>query len=76
MLTRDSATNNRIDRMHKKLTITGEEDVRRVLHCIAAGDLQAGYAALVKDEAAETEARVWVEGTLPELPDEAWFGSD
>lgn len=35
-------------------------------------DLEAGYAEMAKDEASEKEAREWAEGTLPDLPDEAW----
>ena len=76
--------------MHKKLTITVEEDVYRGLHRVigrrrisqfieklvrphvVTSDLDAGYAALAKDTLQEAEAKVWTEGTLLELPDEAW----
>ena len=39
---------------------------------VMSADLDAGYAALARDETAESQAKVWAEGTLPDLPDEAW----
>ncbi len=35
-------------------------------------DLDAGYAAMAADEAAEAEAMEWIEGTMGDVGDEPW----
>ena len=37
---------------------------------VVENDIEAGYKAMAEDEAYETEAREWIEGTLSENDDE------
>jgi hypothetical protein len=75
--------------MHKKLTLTIDEEVFDGLHKIVGrgnisqfvenlvrphvvdADLEEGYREMARDEARETEADEWAEGTLGDACDAA-----
>ena len=39
---------------------------------VIGDDLDAGYAEMARDEAAEAEAMEWIEGTMGDVGDEPW----